>query len=110
MTDFVMQVRSGRGTGVARVAQQLAALDVIADRDIDAVHVAIHGYQTLTMVQEYGLPVEEVVPHFHDGPIRGCPYGRADVIGNIQTIMWPSRLVVEVPAQTEWTCKATFHR
>ena len=43
MADFVMQVRRGRRTGAAGVAQQLAALDVIAYLDFDTVQMAVDG-------------------------------------------------------------------
>jgi len=65
-----VQVRAGGAAGHAGETQLLALADRIAGVHIELVKMAVHGEETVTVVDKNGFAVEEIVIHRQYG--AGC--------------------------------------
>ena len=76
MPDFIVQMGCGRRAGVAGIAEQLAALDVVADLQVDIAQVAVDGRKPVVMDDLDHLAQTAAV--VHGSPFDHAIRGRID--------------------------------
>ena len=96
--DAPVQVGSGHPAAAADRTDDLATRDRIAGGDVDSVHVAIHRYQSLTVVDEYRVAIKKEVAGFDDTAGRGGVYRGAGRGRDVDPAVRPARLFVASPA------------
>lgn len=106
-----MQVGPAYSARHTDFAQLLALVDVLSFFNIDLVQVAIHGDQSIAVIDKYRVPREKIVPGTDDGAAGRGDDGRADWRGDIQTGMPANTLLVVVDSfQAKRAAETTFNR
>ena len=95
-----MHMRPGGPSGGAGAPYGLPVL-TISPVYADAVEMAEHADQTLAMVDEHRLAVEEVIAGERDFASRGSRHRRAPGYGNIQAAVGRPWFAVEGASQSE---------
>ena len=96
-----MDVRSRRASGRTGKANDLPALEDLANLYVDALEVAKHADKALPVVYENGFAVEEIVSGQGDLATTRCRDGGAFRNGNVEPAMGRSRLAVEGTPEPE---------
>jgi len=90
-----MQVRPGHATGRPDLADLVTRFDHGARRDVDVVQVAIQRDEPLSVIDEHGLTVEEVIAGVYYDTGRRREHRRADGCGDVHARMRIARLIIE---------------
>src|SRR5690606_14337604 len=69
--DVPVQMRSRGPAGGADFAYYLPSLKLLASLDLELGQVAIHGDETLSVINEDGLAIEKIVSHDGHHPVGG---------------------------------------
>ena len=75
--DAPVQVRAGDATGHADLAKAVAGVDGLSGFNPDLAHVAVHGDQSLAVIEQYGVAVEKEITGIEYRAGCRCPYRRA---------------------------------
>ena len=88
---------------------QLSAADPRSLCHFDLAHVATHGDQAATVVEDYGIAIEVKVARQRDQASRGCDDRRAFGSGDVKTrVRSPGFAVVE-PTQSKLAGNPALH-
>mgnify|MGYP004054478569 CR=1 FL=1 len=97
-----MKVWACNPSGLPDRTKRLISFHQIAQLHIDAAHMAIHGYEALSVIQQHGVAIEEIVSrryNFAGGRCRNrCTFRRSYV----ETTVGVSWLIVKKSSQTKW--------
>jgi hypothetical protein len=74
---------AGRTAGRTHGAQEIARLDDITRLHIDTAEVTVERHQTLSVIDDHGVAVEEEIPGLDDASRCGRDYRRAGGRGDV---------------------------
>ena len=95
--DAPVQMWTGNATGFSYCADYLADDNLLARFNINSGHVAIHGDQSLTMIDKNRIAIKKVIAGVADVPTGGGPDGGAFRRCQIKATVGFARLLVEIP-------------
>lgn len=98
-----VQVRAGGAPCHPHRADDRAARYPLAGLDGDTAQVAIHGDESLAMVDEYGVAIEEIIAGGDHRSVRRRAHRRTAGGGDVQAAVRIARLAVEKAPQPEGT-------
>ena len=108
--DFVVEVRPGRASAEADVADGVAAMDVLSGGDGEARKVAEAGGDSVSMVDHNSASVAAQKISERNGAVGRSDHGRADTGGDIDTGVEGAFSIERINALAEGAGDLAFDR
>src|SRR3569623_846409 len=101
---------TGGAAGLADRADERAALELLAGFHVDAAQMAVHRHQTLAVIDEHGVAIEEVIARRDHAARCRRAHRTARGRGNVEASVRIARQAVEDAPQPEWAAERAIGR